>query len=301
MTKQTSNTLGADTLAFIDEAGAGGYSRRLASTRDHELGLMCALLFPAARVEEFRNIFLPGYQKFREVMPDNAKLHITDAFAPGNKSQATVARSVRSEFFDLLCRHQIPVVYEARRLKLERDSYERLEDLVSKSKTACRSPIRISERASNSTVEEQLIFGLALKLDAFCEDAECLQVDLLFDNIDNNIAQVYRDVIESTRNIDKSSQIVEGWNSETKSRVQGEIFVEVNAPFPLNTHFLGKLCVVGKEDPLVLAADIVANSLYGHLQSLSPKAKLNSPTSISGWDLESRIYGVRDNAMEDII
>ncbi len=301
MTKQTLDTLGADVLAFIDEAGARGYSRRLTPTRDREIGLMCALLFPAAHVEAFRNFFRPGYQKFLEVTPDNAKLHITDAFASGDESRATVARTVRSEFFDLLCRYEIPVVYEARRLKLERDSHERLEDLISKSKAARRSPIRISERPSNSRVEEQLMLGLALKLDAFCEDFNFRQVDILFDNIDRPIADVYREVIESSRNVEKSSQVVPGWNLETNSRVQGEISIEVHTSIPLNTQFLGELRVGGEEDPLLLAADIVANSLYGHLQDLSPSATLNSPTSISGWNLKCRVYGVRENAIEDII
>ena len=187
----------------------------------------------------------------------------------------------------------------SRRLKLERDSHEWLEDLISKFKSARRSTIRISEHASKSRVEEQLILGLALKLDEFCEDFNCRQVDLLFDNIDSKIEHVYREAIESSRNVEKSSQVVEGWDPETKSRVSGEISIEAYAPFPLNTRFLGELRVVGKEDPLLLAADIVANSLYGHLLNLSPGARLNSLTSIRGWTLESMVFGVRDDAIED--
>ena len=45
------------------------------------------------------------------------------------------------------------------------------------------------------------MLGLALKLDAFCEDFERRQVDLLFDEIDGKVAQHYRDVVERTRNV----------------------------------------------------------------------------------------------------
>ena len=55
MTEQETSVPDTDTLAFVDEAGARGFSRKLPSARDHEVALMCALLFPAKRIEEFRS------------------------------------------------------------------------------------------------------------------------------------------------------------------------------------------------------------------------------------------------------
>lgn len=301
MTKQTSNTSDTDTLAFIDESGARGYSRKLTSARDHELGLMCALLIPARRVEEFRNALRSGYERFLDAMPDGAKPHITDAFMPGNEHWGTVACSVRSEFHGLIRCLQIPVIYEARRLAVERNSYERREHLVSKAKVSRRSTIRISDRVSQSRVEDQLVLGLALKLDAFCEEFRRRRVDLLFDKIDGKTIRDYRAVVDRTRNIGRSRHIVRGWDPETKSQVRGEISFEAHAPFPLNTRFLGELHVMGKTDPLMLAVDIIANSLYNHLLRLPPGAFLNHPSSIDGWELKDRVYGVIDNAIEDII
>ena len=301
LTKQASNTPDADLLAFIDESGARGYSRKLETARDHEIGLMCALLIPAKHVENFRNDFRHGYKRFLDAMPDGAKLHITDAFMPGNECWATVACSVRSEFHGLIHRLQIPVVYDARRLAVERDSHKRQEDLVSQAKALRRSPIRIPDRPSQSKVEDGLVEGLALKLNAFCKDQGYQKVDLLFDKIDNKVAQRYHNVVDGTRNISKSNRVVKGWNLETESPVQGEISVMIHAPFLLDTRFLGELRVVGKMEPFILAADIVANSLYDHLLNLPSDAFLNRPSSIKEWDLESRVYGVRDNAIEDII
>ena len=291
----------ADTLAFVDESGARGYSRKLTSARDHELGLVCALLVPAPRVEEFRDAFRPGYQRFLDAMPDHAKLHITDAFASGNERWAIVARSVRSEFHGLIRRLEIPVIFEARRLAVERDAHELREDMVSRAKAVRRSAIRIPDRPSRSTVEDQLVLGLALKLDAFCEDAGRRGVDLMFDELDAKVAQRYDNAVDRTRNIGRSTRRVKGWNPQTNARVEGEISVRTDAPFPLHTRYLGQLRVAGKLDPLMLATDTVANSLYDHLVSLPAEAYLNRPRRIAGWELEDRVYGARDDAIEDII
>ena len=301
MIPMIANPPAADTFAFVDESGVRGYSRKLTPARDHELGLVCALLVPAPRVEEFREAFRPGYQRFLEAMPDGTKLHITDAFAYGNERWATVASSVRSQFHGLIRHLQIPLIYEARRLAVERDAHALREDLVSRAKAARRSPVRIPDRPSRSTVEDQLVLGLALKLDAFCEDYGRQGVDLLFDELDTNVAQRYVDAVDRTRNIGRSTRRVKGWDPRTKSRIEGEISFQADTPFPLHTRFLGELRVAGKLDPLVLAIDTVANSLYDHLLGLPAKAHLNRPQSIAGWELEDRVYGARDDAIEDIL
>ena len=283
----------ADTLAFVDESGARWYSRKLTPARDHELGLLCALLVPAPRVEEFRGAFHPGYQRFVDAMPDGAKLHITDAFAYGNEPWATVAKAVRTDFHGLIRHLQIPVIYEARRLAVDRGSYELQENLVSQAKAARRSPIRIPDRPSRSAVEDHLVLCLAPKLDAFCEDAGRQRIDLIFDELDAKVAQRYDDAVNRTRNIGRSTRRVKGWNPQTNSRVEGEISFQADAPVPLHTRFLGELHVARKLDPLVLATDIVANSLYDHLMSLPASAYLNRHQSIAGWELQDRVYGAR--------
>lgn len=198
-------------------------------------------------------------------------------------------------------RLEIPVVYEARRLAVERDAHELREGMVPRANTARRSPIRFPDRPSQATVEDQLIFGLALKLDTFCDDFTRRRVDLLFDELDAKVAQRYGHAVDRTRNIGRSNHRVKGWNLLTESPVEREISFQTDAPFPLHTRFLGELRVAGKLDPLVLATDTVANSLYDHLVGLPATAYLNRPQSIARWELEDRVYGARDDAIEDIL
>ena len=302
MTPMPADPPATDTLAFIDESGARGYSRKLTPARDHELGLVCALLVPAPHVEEFRDAFRPGYQRFLDAMPDGAKLHITDAFASGNERWATAAHSVRAEFHGLIHRLEIPVIYEARRLAVERDAHELREDMVSRAKADRRSPVRIPDRPSRSTVEDQLVLGLALKLDAFCEDFGRQRVDLMFDELDAKVAQRYDNAVNRTRNIGRSTRRVKGWDPRTESRVEGEISFRADAPFSVE-HPLSRATArrrqAGPAHP--------GNRHGGEFAVRSPRgalpaeAYLNRPQSIAGWELEHRVYGAREDAIEDIL
>ena len=184
---------------------------------------------------------------------------------------------------------------------MERQSFEHMESIASQAKAMSHTRVRIPEDPSQSRVEEELITGLVLKLDAFCEANQRYRVDLFFDEIDEGLAKLYRKAMDRTGNISKTKHVVKGWDPETKSQVQGEISFQAHASFPLDTQHLGDLHVVGKADPLILAADIVTNSLNDHLRRLPSDAFLNRPSSIAGWELESSVYGVRDNAIEDII
>ena len=290
-----------DTLAFVDEAGARGLSRNLTDDRDAEIALVCSLVFPADRIDTFRARFEPGYNRFIEAKPEAEKAHITDAFRPGNEEWAVVANEVRTEFYGLVTELQIPIIYEARRLETERSGHERLEELTASARATRRSNIKVPRRPSQSRVEEQLIIGLTLKLDAFCEDATRQRVDLYFDEIDAPLAKIYRAAMDVTRQVGNSTTTVKGWDPDAQKPVTGEIRIKAHASFPLDVRFVGDLHVAGKSDPLVLATDVVANALHYHLRSLPDDAYLNRPTSIAGWVLAERVYGVRDNAIEDLI
>lgn len=301
MNNKPSNNDEADTLAFIDESGAGGYSRRLTPARDEELGLICALLVPSACSKTFRGEFHSGYKRFWDAMPIGAKPHITDAFAPGNEMWAAVARSVRTEYFQLVHRLKIYVIFEARRLRVDRMSHNFRENLVLRARQQASSRTRSSYRPSQSRVEDEIIVGLALKLDAFCEDFGRRKVDLLFDELDKSLRERYTNAVDRTRYIAKCGPPMTDRDSEAPSQVRGKIFFEAKAPYRLNTQFLGDLSVKGKTDPLMLATDIVANSLYDHLGHLSTDAPLNEPSSIRDWPLEGSVYGVTENAIGDKI
>lgn len=131
--------------AYVDEAGARGLVRNLTPARDHEFGLMCAVLFePDGHAKVIQN-FTPSFEKFRAAMLPGAKLHITDAFKPGNEAWRAVAEAVRDDYLNLLESTRPMVIYAARRLRLSREAHGRSEDMQAKvhREQKSRSPIRV--------------------------------------------------------------------------------------------------------------------------------------------------------------
>ncbi len=294
----------ADVIAYVDEAGEKGLSRRLTPGRDDGIGLFCSLAFPIERLDEMKARFVPGHARFLAAMPPGAKPHIADAFKVGNETWAAVAREVRAEFFALVRELELPVVYEARRLRVDRKTHEMNQSWLEQIKAARRSRIRVADQPSAKRVEESLMLGLALKLDCLCEDMGRRRVDVLFDETD--LADIYREAMERPKNLSGGREYTfKGYDTDAGKPVErkAKITLQVNGgTFPLDAVRLGEISVVGKSDPLVLATDIVANALLHHLKKMVPPAGyLNRPESVAGWVLEDRVYGVREDAIEDVI
>jgi hypothetical protein len=290
--------------AYVDEAGARGLVRDLAPGRDEEFGLLCAVVFPPEDHDSCIAQFTPAFEAFRDAMPPGEKPHITDAFSPGNEAWGTVAEAVREEYLNLILTTRPLVIYSARRLKLERESHQRVDQLLNTARVARRSQVKIvgENRPSDARVEDTLIECLALRLDAFADDVSrqlrvIKQVDLLFDEID--LARRYEAKIQRTREVSRNVRTVKGWVAAQSKRVEGSLEFSVNAAFRIDTKFIGGIHVVGKDHPLVFAADIVANHLAHQLGKLPPDAPLNAPSSVAGWVLESRVWGVMVNATDD--
>lgn len=282
-----------DLLAFADEAGARGLLRDLTPATDHEVSVLCTLPIPAEHLDTVRREFQPLFARFAAAAPAGAKLHITEAFAPGNDAWRVVAEQVRDDLFALMHQMRVISIYMARRSKVARLTFERLQSVKEEAKAQKRSKIQIvgANRPSDERIEDQLMIGLALMLDTFAEQEQRKRVDIMFDQIDAPIAARYAKALEVTRNVSRTGKTVHGWDPDRKERVSGEIVIEAGAPFPLDSRFLGEISVVGKNDPIVFAADVVANSLWRHLRALPDKADLNGPTSVEGWPLGDLVWG----------
>jgi hypothetical protein len=96
---------------------------------------------------------------------------------------------------------------------------------------------------------------------------------------------------------------VKVFDLNARKPIEGMItFMVPNPPFEVDVKHVGQLVVVGKDDPLVFAADVVVNALNDHLSSpLLNDAPLNAPLSIKNWPLEDRVWGARNDAFEDFI
>lgn len=293
----------ADILAFVDESGERGFVRKLSAVQDHLISVLCALPIPAEYVDELREELRPLYDRFKDSAPEGAKIHIVDAFKPGNESWRIIAEQVRDELFSKMREMRIILIYAARRCRLAREIHEMTEVNRENSKENRRSPVKLvgENRPSDDKIEDNVMQSLALMLDAFAEQEGGMRVDILFDEIDAEIAKRYGAELDATRNIEENVTTVRGWDPRTEEKVEGEISISANAPFRLDSKYLGTITVVGKDDPLIFAVDVVANSLWRHLSTLSNSANLNDGASVSGWHLENLVWAKDEEKNLDLI
>jgi hypothetical protein len=143
--------------AYVDEAGAGGLVRGLAPERDHEISLICALVFDPDGHAKAVETFTPGFEAFCAAMPNGAKLHITDAFKQGNESWGGVAAKVREEFIGHLKTVLPMIVYSARRLKLAREAYVAMGNWPKRSWLPSAQQSRSPARTDRATLVSRTI------------------------------------------------------------------------------------------------------------------------------------------------
>lgn len=292
--------------AYVDEAGAKGFLRNLTASSDADVAVLAAICIPGHDSERFREALSGPFERFKNARPSgDLSLHITDAFGSGDANWAAVATTSRAEIFEAIKNLEVPVIYDARRLRLARTQFESREAIHQAAWEGRQSNIAMSRRPSDERVDEHCMIGLALKLDCLAEDCDLHHVDLFTDQLDSKISELFETMMDRTRSISKpAARTVKGWDRATKSNVSGTISISVkdaagNPASWLDCKRLGNLVVLGKDDPFVFAADVVVNSLHHHLRQLAPDSPLNAPGSIEQWSLGCRVYGVREDAFED--
>ena len=182
------------------------------------------------------------------------------------------------------------VVYAARRGRIAREHYERVAQVKADAEAKAREPSSFAipgrNRPSDEIVFDQVMIDLSLIVDAFMETAERQLSDFHFDQIDRFLAERYTRMIERTRKISFHRHEVKARNLATGQDEVRAIEMRAHADFPLDAVHVGKIVVAGKADPLVFAADVVANSLWRHLRTLPNEAPLHAASSLAGWALE---------------
>jgi hypothetical protein len=293
----------ADLFAYADEAGVRGPVRDLTPAGDHETSLICTLPVPAEHDNYLRQRCRPLFERFRAAAPPGAALHITDAFSPGNEAWGAVAETVRYELFSMMHASRVVVVYVARRAGLARAMHEAGETVRADANSKKLSKVKIvgANRPSDLRIEDDLMINLGLMLDAFAEQEGRKRVDIKFDQTDPAVAARYEKALEITRNVSRTQDTVKGWDPDRQEQVSRDLIINAGAPFPLDSRFLGEISVVGKDDPLILLADVVANSLWRHLNALPHDAKLNNVSSVAKWPLGELVWGKDHEKLFDVI
>ena len=144
-----------------------------------------------------------------------------------------------------------------------------------------------SPRSNPESLHVALYLGLYSHLIAFCEERgrHELDVEMRLDNVDSPSARDFESAAKNLLNLDARVKRVTGFDPGAKA-VTGEIRSKIVLPEELSVSVVLRsltLNLVNDQDPLVLAADVLANSLTNlfHAREANEKfGPLNRPEAV---------------------
>lgn len=275
---------------YCDESGAKGYGDQQESYPG-EVGVFAGILVP----EEMLGSVAPQFDAIAaKYKPASGKLHIAD-LPDGHKE------SLRQEVYEAVGQTVSPCFWYAIHVAGLHAEHKRVIELQQKVLEQAREarggePPRVkggSRREEPASMHVELFAGLYAHLVAFLLERGRQEVDIEIrtDQVDSPIVQKFVQVAERLLREGPEVTRTSGFDTVTKEVVEGTITVEVKYPPGLKMPPLVRslsIKPVSDKDGLVLAADVLANSL-NHLFKNRSDAELytplNSPKAVANHSL----------------
>lgn len=269
-------------ILACDESGAKGYADR-DETTPGETGVFAGLLVAADHLQTVAPDFDAVARKYAS---NEGKLHITDL--PPDSQQA-----LREEMYALIRKHKIPCFYEAIHVAGFHEAHKRQKTLISQAYTARQSAVKMgSPRTVVASMHTALFQGLYGKIIAFCLEREKLRlhIEVRTDRVDSLLVKNFEETAKCLLDFGAKLKRVTGFDPSQNKVVQGSIEigpVPADAQIPVVVEHL-ELKVVDDRDGLVVAADVLANSLDYLFRTRSPQEHyraLNEPEAFKNHPL----------------
>ncbi|KUO69174.1 MAG: hypothetical protein APF80_02285 [Alphaproteobacteria bacterium BRH_c36] len=161
----------------------------------------------------------------------------------------------------------------------------------------------VHKKRSRERLVDECYQGIVSLLDIFARYAQLQMIEVYPDQIDDVVRRGMDDSADRLRHVSTRTRPITGFNIATQSvETLGQITASLDLPDIDVAHVKMLNEPLGKEHPLVFAADVVANGINHFLRNKAPDADLNSCEDIAGWDLAHRVFAPpRENAIYDRI
>lgn len=273
-------------ILACDESGAKGYADQ-DEQYPGEVGVFAGLLVPEPVLQKTEIALEAAIVPHRSF---GGKLHITGLPAP---SQA----ALRQGIYDVIRAEQLPCFWYAIHVAGFRAHHETMQRLVTNVVSDARArSARVktgSPRDAPASLHGELFRGLYGHIVAFIEERSPGEVDIEVrtDRVDRPIAKLFR--LEAERLLDYTPRraVTRGLDTVDKKVVQTEVRFETHWPDELRLSTTVKvldLKTVSDADPIVVAADVLANSLCHHFRTRGETERygdLNRPNAIASHPL----------------
>ena len=249
-------------ILACDESGAKGY----ADQQEHypgETGVFAGIVVS----QEIEAVARPEFQRiYDRYKPTAEKLHITDL--PPDQQ-----RDLRQDVYSAIRKLRLPCLWYAIHMEGFHDWYLKekklLENARQEALKADPQP-RIkqgSPREEPSSMHEELFVGLYSHLIAFLEEQhqKDVSIEIRTDQIDSPITKNFKRLAQRLLDDTPELTTVTGWDTVTRKVVGRTVKINVKYPDSLKIEVTVRNLTINpvrEEDGYVLAADVLANSLY---------------------------------------
>jgi len=270
-------------ILACDESGAKGYADQ-DEQFPGQVGVFAGLFVPEERLAAAEQRLEAAIAPYRG---SNGKLHITD-LTPVQQG------GLRSDLFAAILELDLPCFWYAIHVAGFHAWHRKVEQLHedARAEMALSNPnprVKVGSHRENPESLHAILFtGLYAHIVAYIEERRPGPVDIVVrtDNVDAPIAKLFRQKAGDLLNTDPRTSSATGFDTLTRSVVRAEMRFEAEIPPELQVVTKVQSLIitpVGDEDPIVVAADVLANSLCHLFHKRSTQdlyAELNRPSAV---------------------
>jgi hypothetical protein len=275
---------------FFDESGEKGFIKE--GFNNDNIGLVAGIALPSKYISEFEGALSIILSKLNT--SSSNKIHSTELFS--NEEN----RKVRDEILEYLSSSEgWLLIYEA---------VYPLGLYQNETKTAAifdqhkpkKPQVKVSRNPQKNRIYNSLLEGVIIKLDETCKIEESRNLVMVSDHIDSGI---HKEALETLGYLKEKEhrKTVTGFDTVTKEIVSKDILSKVEG-IDISVNYVKTIEVDSSESPMTITADIIANTLYRHINeklTSHQKLRLHSRKAIEGYLLESKVAFIDDNYVMD--
>ncbi len=275
---------------YFDESGEKGFIKE--GFEKSDIGLVAGIALPSKYISEFEGSISSILSKLNT--SSSNKIHSTELFS--NEEN----RKVRDELLQFLSSSEgWLLIYEAV-YPLGLYQNEKETAAIFDQHKPIKPRVKISKNQKKNRIYNSLLEGVIIKLDEMCNIEGSTNLVMVSDHIDSGI---HKEALETLGYLKEKEhrKTVTGFDTVTKEVVSKDILSIVKG-IDISVKHIKSIEVDSSESPMTITADIIANTLYRHVNekiSCDEDLRLHSRKAIEGYILESKVAFLDDNYVMD--
>lgn len=291
-------------ILACDESGAKGYADQ-DERRPGEVGVFAGLMVPERQLARVTAMLEGAVERFRT---GDGKLHVTD-LAPDAQHE------LRTAIFTAIRAADLPCFWYAIHVAGFHRHHLQFQQIITKARQAAaamtpKPRIRTgSPRDKPDLLHNALFQGLYMHLVAFIEERDPgpASIEVRTDRVDGPIAKSFAEEARKLLDYGPRRNSLKGFDTHEQRVVEVQVEHRTDLPSALKAATtVERLTIVptGDDDPLVIAADVLANSLchlFHHRGPAELYTDLNRPEAILGHPLAHNLCTFWDWGGPDLV